>query len=187
MTDGGSLGLVDRDSLICDENHKHIKLHVTTCFSTFSALATWNSELAPQLSMLSPPSFVTVFITRSSPAESSLVMAKGKRGAKFTIAELECLLDAIDEIVPIGNPDWERVWDKHVSTFPKKERTVESLKQKFQGLARHKIPTGDPECPPHIRNAKRIYRRLFWQPTGQRVVLMVLRMKMMMMEKKVMR
>ncbi len=85
---------------------------------------------------LAPPSFVTVFIPRSAPAdstESSLVMAKGKRGANFTImAELECLLDVIDKIVPIGNPDWERVWDKHVSTFPKKECTVESLKQKFQ-------------------------------------------------------
>jgi hypothetical protein len=93
-------------------------------------------------------------------------MAKGKRGAKFTIAELECLLDVIDEIVPIGNPDWERVWDKHVSTFPKKERTVESLKRKFQGLARHKIPTGDPECPPHIRNAKRIYRKIVLATDG---------------------
>jgi hypothetical protein len=87
-------------------------------------------------------------------------MAKGKRGAKFTIAELECLLNVIDEIVPIGNPDWERVWDKHVSTFPTKEQTVESLKRKFQGLACHKIPTGDPECPPHICNAKRIYRKI---------------------------
>ena len=93
-------------------------------------------------------------------------MTKGKRGAKFTIAELECLLDEIDEIVPIGNPDWERVWDKHVSTFPKKERTVESLKRKFQGLARHKIPTGDPECPPHIRNAKRIYRKIVLATDG---------------------
>jgi hypothetical protein len=119
---------------------------------------------------LAPPSFVTVFIPRSAPAEStefSLVMAKGKRGANFTImAELECLLDVIDKIVPIGNPDWERVWYKHVSTFPKKERTVESLKQKFQGLARHKIPTGDPACPPHIRNAKRIYRKIVLATDG---------------------
>ena len=75
VTNGGPLGPVDRDSLICDENRKHIKLHITTCFSTLSALATWISELAPQLSMLSPPLFVTVFIPRSSPAESSLVMA----------------------------------------------------------------------------------------------------------------
>jgi len=71
--------------------------------------------------MLSPISFVAVFIARLSPAESSLIMAKGKRRAKFTIAELEYLLDVIDddEIVSIGNPDWERVWDRHVSTLGK--------------------------------------------------------------------
>ncbi len=41
---------------------------------------------------------------------SSCTMAtKGKRGFKFTIAELEDLLDVINEIVPIGNPDWEKV------------------------------------------------------------------------------
>ena len=76
-----------------------------------------------------PPSFVTIL---PSPAESVLIMVKGKRGAKFTIAELKCLLDEIDEIVPIGDPEWERVWDRHVSTFPTKERTLELLKRKFQ-------------------------------------------------------
>jgi hypothetical protein len=31
---------------------------------------------------------------------------KGKGGFKFTVAEIEHMLDVIDEIVPIGNPDW---------------------------------------------------------------------------------
>jgi hypothetical protein len=30
---------------------------------------------------------------------------KGKRGFKFTVAELKHLLDVIDESFPIGNPD----------------------------------------------------------------------------------
>jgi hypothetical protein len=93
-------------------------------------------------------------------------MAKCKRGAKFLIVELECLLDVIDDIIPIGNPDWERVWDKHVFNFPTKERTLESLKRKFQELANKKIPTGDPYCPPHIRNAKRIYRKIVLATNG---------------------
>ena len=37
------------------------------------------------------------------------IMAKGKRGLKFSVAEMESLLDIIDDIVPIGNPEWERV------------------------------------------------------------------------------
>jgi hypothetical protein len=45
-------------------------------------------------------------------------MAKGKRGPKFNIAEIESLLKVVDEIIPIGNPEWEQVWDKHLSHFP---------------------------------------------------------------------
>ena len=45
---------------------------------------------------------------------------KGKRGFKFTIAEMESLLDVIEEIVPIGNPDWERVWDSHPNCYLQK-------------------------------------------------------------------
>ena len=36
-------------------------------------------------------------------------------------------------------------------------RTAESLKRKFQEMARTKIPTGDPECPGHICIAKWAY------------------------------
>jgi hypothetical protein len=42
--------------------------------------------------------------------------------------------------------------------YHKKERTPKSLRRKFQDLAKSKAPTGDPNCPPHIHSAKRIYR-----------------------------
>lgn len=67
---------------------------------------------------------------------------------------------AVDEIVPVGNPEWERIWERHNSCYPNQDRTVESLKRKFQELAKKKIPTGDPNCPPHVRFAKRIYRKI---------------------------
>ncbi len=70
------------------------------------------------------------------------------------------MLEAIDEIIPIGNPDWERVWDRHMACYPQKERTAESLRRKFQTLVLKKMKTGDPNCPPHIRSAKRIYRKI---------------------------
>jgi hypothetical protein len=85
---------------------------------------------------------------------------KGKRGFKFTIAEMESLLDVIGEIVPIGNPNWEQVWDSHTTCYPQKERTAKLLRCKCQELARKKMPTGDPNCPPHIRSAKRMYRMI---------------------------
>jgi hypothetical protein len=59
---------------------------------------------------------------------------QGRRGFKFTVQEMESKLEAIDEIIPIGNPDWERVWDRHMARYPQKEPTAESLRRKFQTL-----------------------------------------------------
>jgi hypothetical protein len=83
---------------------------------------------------------------------------KGRRGFKFATQEIKSLLDVIEEIIPIGNPDWEKVWDRHMDRYPKKERTAKSLRCKFQELAKQKIPTGNPNCLPHVRSAKRIYQ-----------------------------
>jgi hypothetical protein len=64
-------------------------------------------------------------------------MAKGKRGFKFTICELESLVEAVEELIPISNTEWEQVWDRHVALYPKQDRTMESLKCKFQEMARN--------------------------------------------------
>ena len=87
----------------------------------------------------------------------SITMVRRKRGFKFTTNELESLAESIEEFVPISSTKWERVWNEHISIFPHRNRTAESLKHKFQEMARAKIPTGDPECPRHIRIAKRAY------------------------------
>jgi hypothetical protein len=56
---------------------------------------------------------------------------KGRRGFKFTTQELKSLLDVIEDIFPIGNPDLEKVWNMHMVRYPKKERTAELLRRKF--------------------------------------------------------
>ena len=83
-----------------------------------------------------------------------------RRGFKFTVAEIEHLLETIEDVIPIGNPDWERIWQEHSARYPTKERTSESLKRKFQELARKKNPTGDPNCPPYVRDAKQIFYKI---------------------------
>ncbi len=100
-----------------------------------------------------PPSFVF------------LAIPKGK-WKKFTVPKLKHLLDILDVIIPILNPNWERVWDQHVAGYPTKEQNPELLKCKFQELARKKMPTGNPECPPHVRSAKRIYRKIVMATDG---------------------
>jgi hypothetical protein len=59
-----------------------------------------------------------------------------RRGFKFTVVEIEHLLKTIEDVIPIGNPDWERIWQEHSARYPTKERTSESLKRKFHQLAR---------------------------------------------------
>ncbi len=41
--------------------------------------------------------------------------------------------------------------------YPKKVQTAESLRRKFQELAKEN-QTGDPNCPPHVRHAKRMFQ-----------------------------
>ncbi len=56
--------------------------------------------------------------------------------------------------------------NEHASHYPTKDRTAESLKCKFQELAHTKIPTGDPNMPPHIRKDKHIYYRIVQTTDG---------------------
>jgi len=85
----------------------------------------------------------------------TMATSRGKRGPAFTARELENLADTVEEIVPIGHTEWDRVRDQHNEIFPDQNRTTESLRRKFQWMVKMKIPTGDPNMPRHIRVAKR--------------------------------
>jgi hypothetical protein len=83
--------------------------------------------------------------------------SRKKRGVGFSQKELDSLLDAIEEILPIGSQEWEAVERQHRSMYPESDRNQEALKRKFGKLYLKKIPTGDPHCPPEVIRAKRIY------------------------------
>ena len=82
------------------------------------------------------------------------------RGRGFTVAEIDCLLEIIDDVLPIGPNDWDRVTERHCTFYPGLGRTRESLRRKFASLYNHKKPTGDPSCPVYVRNAKHIFERI---------------------------
>ena len=84
-------------------------------------------------------------------------MPGGRRGLKFTTAELESLAETVEEFVPISSTEWERVSNQHISFFPNKNQTAESLKRKFQEMVRTKMKTGDPHMPAYVRIAKWAY------------------------------
>ena len=83
-----------------------------------------------------------------------------RRGFNYSITEEENLLDIIDELLPIGQMEWETVEQRHSLLYPEQQRTVDSLKKKFRKLYNTKAPTGNPNIPPHVRKAKAIKQKI---------------------------
>ena len=77
-------------------------------------------------------------------------------GGGFSERGIEVLLDHVGEIHPISGGDWEEVATAHNELFGDRARTAESLKCKFNDIARKTGPTGNPNCPAYVRTAKDI-------------------------------
>ena len=74
--------------------------------------------------------------------------------------ETDILLTSIQEVLPIGPLDWEKVVQMHTDQFPEMGRDLQSVRRKFNKLQASRVPTGDPNCPPAVRTAKRIQREI---------------------------
>ena len=66
----------------------------------------------------------------------------------YSTSELECLNECVAAVLPISGAEWEMVAHSHCVYYP--GRTWESLRKKFNEVARKSIPTGDPNCPPYV-------------------------------------
>ncbi|KAA8894120.1 hypothetical protein FN846DRAFT_895384 [Sphaerosporella brunnea] len=92
--------------------------------------------------------------------------ARGRRGKpkdarKFTVRDESRLLDIVDDVHPIGGDMWERVaarYSKRAEEASRKPRDSKYLKKVFQDLGNCKKPTGDPDRPPNVTQAKQIER-----------------------------
>jgi hypothetical protein len=86
--------------------------------------------------------------------------------SNYSNNELDLLLESVREILPISGREWEEVATRQASYFSDSRRTGEQLKKKYNRLAKTKIPTGDPNCPPSVREAKRISRLIVEKTNG---------------------
>ena len=86
--------------------------------------------------------------------------------SNYSNDELDLLLESVREILPISGREWEEVATRHASYFADSRRTGEQLKKKYNRLAKTKIPTGDPNCPPSVREAKTISRLIVEKTDG---------------------
>jgi len=78
------------------------------------------------------------------------------KGLNYSQEEVENFLDIVEEILPMSPSAWERIAELHSSRYPDLKRSVDSLKRKFKELHSKKVPTGDPVCPPVVRQAKQL-------------------------------
>jgi hypothetical protein len=74
----------------------------------------------------------------------------------YTPAEVDCLLQTIKHVCPIGNDQWEFVAKLHSMRYAVCGRTADSIKRKFASLASTQPTTGNPTMPRPVLMTKEI-------------------------------
>jgi hypothetical protein len=76
------------------------------------------------------------------------------------------MIEIVENILPISGAEWDVVASEHQKYYPDHDRTGDHLHTKFNALARTNVPTGDPNMPDHIREAKRVRRLIVDKTEG---------------------
>lgn len=91
---------------------------------------------------------------------------QGRRGQgraaqapRFSQQEKRSLVVTIRSILPIGPNAWQQVANEHNQNWPT-NRSEDSCRRQFAKLHKTKMPTGDPRCPPEVREAKQAKREI---------------------------
>jgi hypothetical protein len=97
------------------------------------------------------------------------VRGRGTGSQNYRDWEVEVLLNILEVKLPLGAEHWETVTTEFNATALTRSiqvrnnyvaRDLDSLKNKFKVLKNHKKPTGDPNCPPLVKRAKRIQKEI---------------------------
>jgi hypothetical protein len=84
-------------------------------------------------------------------------LTQGGGSTTYTDAEIEILLDLIQQYLPIGNIAWMRVVDEYNRRVPtERARNKTSILKRFNTLHQRLMPTGDPNMPDDVRRAKHL-------------------------------
>ena len=81
--------------------------------------------------------------------------AKGSQG--YSAADCTALVSAVKEVLPLGAQEWALVltqYNDYAEANNRASRDLDPLKIKFRALVNHTKPTGDPDCPSYVREAK---------------------------------
>ncbi|CAB9501261.1 unknown protein [Seminavis robusta] len=83
-------------------------------------------------------------------------MSAGGGDSHFTDGEVSGFFDILERRLPIGKEEFTKCMDEYNALFPDRPRGYNNLKAQFNKHASKKPPTGDPDCPPLTKRAKRI-------------------------------
>jgi hypothetical protein len=144
----------------------------TTTTAPFATISTLMSSVAAATASVSAPSpasaaalvetagtRVTARVATRKAVNKQAARQIGTIRSRFADNELQMLLDLLDDLLPIGPDEWQEVCDQH-NRNAGCIRDVQSIRRKFNKLVKEKIRTGDPDCPPLIRQAKRIQQAI---------------------------
>lgn len=95
---------------------------------------------------------------------------KRKSAPNWHDFDVGVLLDAVQEVLPLGGNGWEKVQqifsrNQAITTA----RDADACKRKFIALKNHRKPTGDPDCPPNVVRAKRLQREIDSHASVQKI------------------
>jgi hypothetical protein len=76
------------------------------------------------------------------------------------------MIEIVENILPISGAEWDVVASEHQKYYPDHDRTRDHLRTKFNALARTNVPTGDPNMPDHISEAKPVRRLIVDKTEG---------------------
>ena len=106
-------------------------------------------------SHISPPTVIYITNPTAMTTKPQQSSSGRKAGAlNYGFEETKHLFDIMERILPIGTDEWKAVLDEHSVKFP--GRTVLSIRRRYQTLHRKQAPTGSPNMPEDVRQAKRI-------------------------------
>jgi hypothetical protein len=95
-------------------------------------------------------------------------MGKQSGTSNWTKAETEHLLSILEALLPLNPSDWEEVKTRFDAKYGKNQRALSALQRKFTTLHRTKEPTGDPNIPSPVVDAKRIRNMIDEKTDGTR-------------------
>ncbi|POW00893.1 hypothetical protein PSTT_12833 [Puccinia striiformis] len=93
---------------------------------------------------------------RATPQRRSSRRQPGSNG--YSDEDCMALVEIVKEVLPLGSNKWEQVhelYNEYARANGRTTRDAGPLKTKFKALFNSKKPTGNPNCPVHICEAKR--------------------------------